>query len=129
MPQLSKGGKWIFGWVVVGHNREIRIPPEACLEYGFQAQDDVLFTRGSRPSGGFGLGSRQTLAGKPVLPRVFAQGILSGQGRVILPQAVETQPGERLLIGHGSGLALGFLQRGPIHEEALYHPELEFFYA
>jgi hypothetical protein len=25
MPRLGKGGKWIFGWVVVGLDREIRL--------------------------------------------------------------------------------------------------------
>ena len=29
MPRLVKGAKWTFGWVVVGPEREIAIPPEA----------------------------------------------------------------------------------------------------
>ena len=44
MPQLSKGGKWIFGWVVVDDTRKIRIPPEAFGEYGFRMGEGVLFT-------------------------------------------------------------------------------------
>ena len=38
------------------------------------------------------------------------------------------QSGERLLAVCGSGFALGFLQRGPIYEEALKHHEIETFY-
>jgi len=29
MPQLAKGGKWVFGWVVLGQNYELSIPPAA----------------------------------------------------------------------------------------------------
>ncbi|MFZ5809821.1 MAG: hypothetical protein ACOY16_11120 [Chloroflexota bacterium] len=54
--------------------REIHIPSAAWEEYGFQAQDEVIFLR-------------------------------------------------------GSGLALGFLQGGPIYEEAKKHPYLEVFQA
>jgi len=72
MPQLVKGGKWVFGWVIVGGHREITIPPESYTEYGFQAGKPVFFLR-------------------------------------------------------GSGLALGFLTRGPIYEEAVKHSEIETF--
>ena len=127
MPQLAKGGKWVFGWVVVGQDREIRVPPEAWTEYGFQMRDDILFTRGSRRSGGFGVGRREVLAHSPILARALAEGRIAKQGMVSLPQTLDAQPGERLLAARGSGLALGFLQRGPIYEEALKHPELEVF--
>ncbi len=39
MPQLVKGGKWVFGWVVVRAGKKIAVPPEAYREYGFQAGD------------------------------------------------------------------------------------------
>ncbi len=47
MPQLVKGGKWVFGWVVVSPGNEIRIPPVAFAEYGFQAGETIFLTRGS----------------------------------------------------------------------------------
>ena len=127
MPQLAKGGKWVFGWVVVGQGREIRVPPEAWTEYGFQMQDDILFTHGSRRSGGFGVGRRDVFARSPILARALAEGKIAKKGMVSLPQTLDAQPGEHLLAARGSGLALGFLQRGPIYEEALKHPELEVF--
>ena len=43
MPQLVKGGKWVFGWIVVGRLKKIRIPPEAYNEYGFQMKGSFLF--------------------------------------------------------------------------------------
>lgn len=127
MPQLAKGGKWVFGWVVVGPDKDMRIPPEAYTEYGFQPGETVFFMKGSRRSGGFGLGKSTVLSAAPILPRKLAQGTVSVAGTVSLPPEVEIQPGERLLVVRGSGLALGFLQRGPIYEEALKHPELEIF--
>jgi len=99
MPQLTKGGKWVFGWGIVGQEGEIRIPPEAYSECGFQPGEPVIFILGSQRSGGFGV---KTLA---------------------------IQPGERLLVVRGSGLALGFLQQGPIYEEAQHHPQIEVFAA
>lgn len=129
MPQLAKGGKWVFGWVIVGQDREIRVPPEAWLEYGFQVHNEVLFMRGSRRSGGFGIGRQEVLSRSPISSRAWAKGTITSQGMASLPQAVEVQPGDRLLVARGSGLALGFLQRGPIYEEALKHPELETFYS
>jgi hypothetical protein len=57
----------------------------------------------------------------------FEDGQVDKSQRGIFPSRVRFQPGERLLIVRGSGWALGFLQRGPIYEEALRHPEIEVF--
>jgi hypothetical protein len=126
MPQLAKRGKWVFGWVVVGPQGEITIPPEAYHEYGFRTGDEVIFLRGSRRSGGFGIGRVEKI---PALfeKRILARKRMARQGRVNLPPATGAQPGDRLLAVRGSGLALGLLARGPIYEEALKHPELEVF--
>jgi hypothetical protein len=82
--------------------------------------------RGSKRSGGFGIGQ---VAKIPAMfeKRILARGRVTKQGRVALPPATGVQPGDRLLAGRGSGLALGFLTQGPIYEEALKHPELEVF--
>jgi len=45
MPRITKGGKWIYGWVVVGVDFMIQIPPVAHREYGFQPGEAVSFTR------------------------------------------------------------------------------------
>jgi hypothetical protein len=129
MPQLAKGGKWVFGWVVVGQQGEVRIPPEAYSEYGFQPGEPVIFIRGSQRSGGFGLGRGEGLALSPIRSRIFESGNMGAQMQVILPKTLAIEPGVRLLVVRGSGLALGFLQQGPIYEEALRHPEIEMFSA
>jgi hypothetical protein len=129
MPQLVKGGKWVYGWVIVGPRRELTIPPEAWDEYGFQVGDEVTFMPSSQRSGGFCLSHSGLLAkaSAPLQMRALARGCADEFGRAIAPMAVGVQPGDRLLVVRGSGLALGFLVRGPIYEEALKHPELVCF--
>ncbi len=46
-PQLEKGGKWVFGWVIIRAERRMLIPLEAHCEYGFRAGDEIAFTKGS----------------------------------------------------------------------------------
>jgi len=127
MPQLTKGGKWVFGWAVVGGQNEILIPPAAYREYCFQAKEAVVFTRGSRRSGGFGLGKPEVVASSVIRTRIIGQGVMDEQGRVVLFPGVDAKPGERLLAVRGSNLVLSFLRGGPIFEEALRHPEIEVF--
>ena len=149
MPQLVKGGKYVFGWSKVGESGRIVIPPEAVEEYGFCAGDEVIVMSGSRTSGGFGVSlpallkkTRLFSAIPPELVhfRVHRGEILrSGRrslcwtmvergGCITLPletlRAYGTEPGAHLLSVCGSYLALAFLVRGPIVEEALQHPEL-----
>lgn len=127
MPQLAKGGKWVFGWVVVGQGYEVKVPPAAYHEYGFQAGEPIVFMRSSQRSGGFGLGRKAVLALSPIGSRIREEGTMREQGHFILPETLQILPGERLLAVRGSGLALSFLRYGPIYEEALRHPELEVF--
>lgn len=127
MPQLAKGGKWVFGWCVVSPTSEIHIPPEAYVEYGFQQGETAIVIRGSKRSGGIGIGRPQKLNNTVLQSRVVGQTTIGADGHVALPPEAGVQPGERLLSVRGSGLALNFLQRGPIFEEALNHPEIEVF--
>ena len=129
MPRLVKGGKWVFGWVLVGTQNQIQIPPEAYIEYGFHSGETVIITLGSLCSGGFGIGRREKLSTAQVSfqSRSVGQVRIGAEGQVPLPTETGVQPGERLLVVRGSGLALGFLQRGLIYEEALKHPEIQTF--
>lgn len=131
MPQLVKGGKWAFGWAVVGPGRELAIPPEAWAEYRFRVDDEVTFIAGSRRSGGFGLSHGRLLAemAVPLQARALAQACMEQPDQVTVPAVVEVRPGDRLLVVRGSGRALGFVARGPIYEQALRHPGLLTFHA
>ncbi len=129
MPQLVKGGKWVFGWVLVGPQGAVTIPPEAWNEYAFQTEDEVIFVPGSRRSGGFGLSTPRLLEqmGRPLQARVLARGRIAENRQVTVPTAIGVRPGDRLLAVRGSGKALGFVAEGPIYDEALKHPALEVF--
>jgi hypothetical protein len=131
MPQLVKGGKWVFGWTVMSSAGEVRIPPKTYAEYGFQTGETVVILPGSRRSGGCGVARQEKLAGSqiPFAQRMLGEGVVDENERVAIPGATGFQGGERLLLVCGSGLALGFVQCGPIYEEALRHPEIEVFSA
>ncbi len=121
MPQLAKGGKWVFGWVTVAADRSMVVPSQAWKEYGFASGATALLMQGSTTSGGFALGIAEhipaSLLGRPVGRTVFEPG-----SRVRLPETVEVHPGQRLLAVRGSGHALSFLAQGPIYELAETHP-------
>ena len=53
MPQLVKGGKYVFGWSLVQKTGKIAIPEEAYIEYEFNTCDKIVIIPGSLTSGGF----------------------------------------------------------------------------
>jgi hypothetical protein len=127
MPQIAKGGKWVFGWVIAGENCEILIPPSAYQEYGFQAGETAILLHGNRRSGGIGIGRSEKLEGTILESRFICRTVFESEKRVILPIESGIQAGDRLLAVRGSNFALGLLKFGPIVEEAMNHPELEEF--
>ncbi|MBN1933235.1 MAG: hypothetical protein JW934_01150 [Anaerolineae bacterium] len=132
MPQLAPRGKWVFGWVVVGAEREMPIPDEAWREYRFEAEQEAIFIAGSRRSGGFAVSSPALMAGLSTQMggyslRVLGRSRFPARGTVTIPAEVDVHPGDRLLAVRGSGRGLGFIAQGPIYEEALKHSELVVF--
>ena len=132
MPRLVKGGKWVYGWVVVGSEGEMTIPPEAWREFGFQGGGEAVFIPGSHRSGGFGVSTpelmtavSERLEGGTI--RVLGRGRFGEDGQVVVPPEAGAKPGDRLLAARGSRYGLGFVAQGPIYEEALKHSELESF--
>ncbi|MBN1181082.1 MAG: hypothetical protein JXB49_02265 [Bacteroidales bacterium] len=55
MPQLVKGGKYIFGWTTINSDLRIRIPDETYGEYQLMKADKVIILSGSKSSGGFSI--------------------------------------------------------------------------
>lgn len=53
MPQMNKGGKFIFGKSVVRQDGTIQIPPQAIQEYNITAEKRVYLFTGSKITGGF----------------------------------------------------------------------------
>jgi hypothetical protein len=113
MPQLEKGGKWVFGWVVIRTGKKISIPPEAYREYGFLTGDEIAFTRGGRSSGEFGIGRAYDMP-ELLKKRVMDHGKIGEKLQVVLPAETKIRIGSRLLAVRGSRFALGFIAYGPI---------------
>lgn len=131
MPRLAKGGKWVFGWVVVSPQGAIRVPPEAYAEYGFRTGEELVFLSGSRTSRGFSIGRKARIRGSevPLERRAIGRATMGEEGRIVLPPGTGALSGDRLLVGRGSGVALGFIQQGSVVMAALEHPELPVFTA
>jgi bifunctional DNA-binding transcriptional regulator/antitoxin component of YhaV-PrlF toxin-antitoxin module len=154
MPQLVRGGKYVYGWSRVGESGRIPIPPEAMSEYGLKEFDKVILMSGSRRSRGFAVTTPGHLAGSPLsgvlqrFPRLrtfqmpegrvvrvegrsFCWVSIEETGHVTLSDEAlreyEILPGDRLLTVRGSGLALAFALRGPLVDEAVTHPEIDLF--
>ena len=126
MPRLARGGRWVYGWAIVGPGLVLSIPPEAWRKYGFQANGEALVLRGSRTSRGFALANAARFPAH-LATRVLGSGRFTGDGRVALPASAHAGSGDRLLVVLGSGHALGFLARGPIYQMALEHDDIEVF--
>jgi len=62
MPQLVKGGKYVFGWTAVQNDGRIRIPDEAFDEYHFHETGRIILLSGSKTSGGFSVHKPDLLA-------------------------------------------------------------------
>ena len=153
MPQLVKGGKHTFGWSRVGDTGWIIIPPGALEEYRLKESEKLILAPGSQTSGGFGLGSQESVKRSPlgvavdVHPSLGEFGVPEGEvieyegkpycwvelrngGVAVPPETLEKygiRIGDKLLVIRGSGLAIGFAVRGPIVEEAKKHRGLEIF--
>jgi bifunctional DNA-binding transcriptional regulator/antitoxin component of YhaV-PrlF toxin-antitoxin module len=145
MPQLVKGGKYAYGWSKVGTEGRIVIPPEAANEYKF-TDGPVIVIPGSKRSGGFAVTTAERLKASRlsgmvdntplndcsvpegelvVINRKCCCWVTLKEGTLTIPVETLSQygvnPGDVLLSVRGSGLALGFIVKGPIIEEARTH--------
>jgi bifunctional DNA-binding transcriptional regulator/antitoxin component of YhaV-PrlF toxin-antitoxin module len=154
MPQLEKGGKYTYGWSVVGSDGRIPLPPEALDEYGFGPGDRLILMPGSKTSGGFSittkglldksplsrvLADNPDLAGYGVSPgepveydgRVYTWVELSADNCIKIPlrtlRHYGIDPGDSLLSVRGSRIGIGFAVRGRLVEVAKNHSELPVF--
>lgn len=154
MPQLVKGGKFIYGLSRIGVDGSIFIPPEAMQEYGYSNGERVIGISGSRTSGGFGLTKKNILEKSALsvlikeLPelatyqipegiaitnkgRLFFWTVIRDNGCVRIPLPTLSryylETGSFLAVGRGSYLSIDFIARGPILEEALKYPGLAVF--
>lgn len=53
MPQLNKGGKYVFGWSLIREGGVIYLPTTAVAEYHLSVAPEVILFTGSKSTGGF----------------------------------------------------------------------------
>lgn len=53
MPQMKKGGKFIFGKSLIRPDGQVQFPPQAADEYHIAAEGKVYLFAGSKSTGGF----------------------------------------------------------------------------
>ena len=154
MPQVTKGGKYVFGKVIIGQNGTVVIPPEAMQEYRYYDGDNVILMSGSRTSGGFVLTVKSLIEKSEIasifeaspglmnfsLPvtqivknagRSFCWTVIQPGGNIVLPlktlSAYGIKPGDRLLAIRGSNYGITLIARGPLWARIIKHEELPFF--
>jgi len=155
MPQLVKGGKHVYGWSRVSNLGKTAIPYDALVEYGLLECSEVLLVPGGKRSGGFGVTSAKLLensifssiiAEKPQLKKLqTVEGVvveirgrnycwvkLSKDGSIVVPEETlkkyGVNLGDSLLSVRGSNVAIGFLVKGPIIEEAKKHSDVNAYF-
>ncbi len=153
MPQLNKGGKFVFGLSVVRDDLTIHIPPQALSEYNAARDGKIIIFTGSRITGGFCVTTYPLLLGSklkhilgdcPALRdglisagefiqykgRQYAWLGIDSNGVIKLPhstlEALELQSGMELLSIRSSDIAFTMGAKGPLLEKAHnFHGEIE----
>lgn len=53
MPQIAKGGKFVFGWSIINESGCVKIPEMTFNEYRLSISQNLILISGSKISGGF----------------------------------------------------------------------------
>lgn len=147
MPQMNKGGKFVFGQSVIRPDGRVQLPPQAVDEYRIALEGKVYLFTGSKITGGFCV-TRQGLllssklshiltetpvllhyavpdgAFVPYKGRAYCWTSVSASGEVLLTEEMLTflhlKPGMRLLSVCSSDIAFTMGAKGPLLEKAAH---------
>ncbi len=151
MPQIAKGGKYVFAWSTIRDDGSIVLPAEAAAEYELADFEKVILISGSRSSGGMVVAKAERIAqsamaailsDNPLLESFqMREGeLLPYKGRMygwstvhpgkILKLSSSTMAGlkinpqDRLLVIRGSYIGFVMALKGPIIAAARAHAEI-----
>ncbi len=146
MPQVSKGGKYIFGYSLIGQGWSIQLPPQAMREYGIALEGKIYLITGSKTSGGFSVTRKGLLLPSKIggvlieRPALMDYELAEGEftthkgrsycwirisrgGRIVLAQKTASflslEEGAALLCIRSSDIAFTMVARGPLLEKAI----------
>ncbi|MBQ9299731.1 MAG: hypothetical protein IJ214_04395 [Clostridia bacterium] len=145
MPQMNKGGKFIFGKSLIKEDGTIQIPPQAIEEYSITDDKKVYLFTGSKITGGFCVTRKgllqpsklgHILTDNPSLQdyvlgrgefikykgRSYCWTDISKTGKIVLTQEMmkflKIEPGTQLLSIRSSDIAFTMGAKGPLLEKA-----------
>lgn len=145
MPQMNKGGKFIFGMSVIREDGSIQFPTQAVEEYHISDEGKVYLFTGSKSTGGFCVTRRGLLLpsklGKileetpalrdytakqdewiPYKSRSYCWTGISPSGKIVLTSEMmvflNITPGMQLLSIRSSDIAFTMGAKGPLMEKA-----------
>ena len=149
MPQMNKGGKFVFGESVIRPDGWVRLPPQAAEEYRIASEGKVYLFTGSKMTGGFCVTRQGLLLPSQLghiltdLPellryeapegaflrykgRAYCWTAVSSSGEIRLTEgmlaALQLVPGMRLLSIRSSDIAFTMGAKGPLWEKAERFP-------
>lgn len=147
MPQMNKGGKFIFGESEIRFDGSVWLPPQAVEEYGIASEGKVYLFTGSKITGGFCVTRKglllpsklgHILTEMPVLlnyevpegtfvpykGRSYCWITISETGEIILTEEMmeflNLKPEMRLLSIRSSDIAFTMGAKGPLLEKAAH---------
>ncbi len=145
MPQMNKGGKFIFGKSKISDSGEVKIPIQATEEYNIAFEGKVYLFTGSKITGGFCVTRKGLLlpsalghiltdtpnlmnyalpAGKfvPYKGRAYCWVDISADGKIVLSKEMmnylHLMPDMQLLTIRSSNIAFTMGAKGPLLEKA-----------
>lgn len=148
MPQMTKGGKFIFGKSLLREDGFLQLPPQAVEEYQIASEGRVYLFTGSRITGGFCVTRKGLLPSKlghiftdmpalmdytagegaflPYKGRWYGWTAISPDGMLTLSeptmQFLKLAPGMELLSIRSSDIAFTMGSKGPLLEKAANYP-------
>lgn len=150
MPQMNKGGKFIFGRSLIRENGIVQFPRQAMVEYDIMADGKVYLFTGSKSTGGFCVTRKGLLepsklghiltqmpelkeytakqgAFIPYKGRAYAWVNVSDDGKIALTDEMmaflKIEPGMKLLSIRSSDIAFTMGAYGRLVEESRKHEE------
>ncbi len=149
MPQLNKGGKYVFGWSLIREGGVIHLPTMAVDEYHLSVAPEVILFTGSKSTGGFCVtnlpmlvnSQLKTIADQlpelvchaeapghflPYKGRSYAWLPITPDGTIELPEEALTilhlNVGDRLMTIRSSNIAFTMGAKGPLLERGRQFP-------
>lgn len=149
MPQLNKGGKFVFGKSIIRENLALQFPPQAISEYDICSEGKIILFTGAKATGGFCVTRKglflPSLLGHilkenpalcdfslpegsflPYKGRKYCWISISSRGKIQLTeellQALSLSRGMELLSIRSSDIAFTMGAKGPLLERAARYP-------